>query len=319
MNQQLAAALSKRERNGLLRELYTPEESLIDFCSNDYLGFAKSEEFKQRWAVEVSKPDVAGLGSTGSRLLSGNHAYYQQIEDELSAFYKTEAALLFNSGYTANLSLLSCLPQTNDIVLFDEAIHNSTRTGLQLSRATSHPFQHNSCDELERLLTAFADPTRNVIVAVKSLYSMDGDFVLLRKFTELCRKYPRCYLVVDEAHSTGCYGTEGAGFVDELKLRNEIFCTVHTFGKGMGCHGAVVCGSALLKQYLINYARPLIYSTSLPLSSLAAIRAAHQLSTNANDLRHQLQENIKYFRARIVKTLGHKLKSSTVHQLSRVF
>ena len=313
--EQLEACLNRRTKRGLRRRLHVSDPNWIDFCSNDYLGLAQNCRFHALVSAERENSGIT-MGSTGSRLLTGNHQYHECVEEELKDFYQTEATLLFNSGYMANLGVLSSVPQTHDMILYDAEIHNSTRTGIQLSRADSSSFHHNNVVSLEHLLIQHTCRTRNVFVVVESLYSMDGTQAPLKELVTLCQSYPRTYLIVDEAHSTGCYGHEhGAGLLEELGLAGQVFCSIHTFGKAMGCHGAVVCGSTTLKQYLINYARSLIYSTSLPFHSVAAIRVAHRLvATEGQSWRKQLKANIAYFTQQLKHKTYKVLPSKTAIQ-----
>lgn len=283
LHNRIASKLNLRKQEGTFRSLPSGKEG-IDFWSNDYLGYAQSP-------VTVSSNSG---GSTGSRLISGNLSATEQLEQKLADFFKGETALLFNSGYDANLGLLSSLPQKNDIVLYDEHIHASMRDGIRLSFAKSYGFQHNSLTDLEKKLQI--EPGENGVkfVCIESLYSMGGDFSPLFKIIELCEKYD-AYLILDEAHSGGLFGENGEGFSVALALHHRIFARVYTFGKAFGCHGAVIIGSDLLRQFLINYSRSLIYTTALPETAVEHIQ--ENVFRQDNDaLRRQLFENITYFR-----------------------
>lgn len=240
--------LEERKDKGSLRSL-SLFEGMADFCSNDYLGLAKSDE---RTAVYA--------GSTGSRLISGNSKEATTAEDFLAAFFDSEAALIFNSGYDANVGLFSSVPQKGDTVLYDELIHASVRDGIRLSHAKAYSFRHNDLADLGK---KFRQSTGSVFVAVESLYSMDGDLAPLTELVEWCEQNG-AYLIVDEAHAGGVYGNDGRGLLQELGLQQRCFARLYTFGKAFGTHGAVVCGSAQLKEYLYNFARSFIYSTALP-------------------------------------------------------
>ncbi|CAK9111552.1 8-amino-7-oxononanoate synthase (AONS) (7-keto-8-amino-pelargonic acid synthase) (7-KAP synthase) (KAPA synthase) (8-amino-7-ketopelargonate synthase) [Durusdinium trenchii] len=283
LQQSLEAVVEQRRQRGLLRSLSTRQEQQVDFCSNDYLGFARSEELWQLVDAEIqelrsrsqqgaakilqlvsSKLELGpGLGSTGSRLLSGNSAYCEALEHDLAQFHRAESALIFNSGFDLNMGLFASVPQTGDEVFYDELIHQSVREGFKLSRAKGNvrAFPHN-------------DVRANLIVAVESVYSMDGHLAPLEELCQVAAAWGAS-LIVDEAHGTGAYGEEGRGLVSALGLEAQVFCRVHTFGKALGVHGAVVVGPRVLREYLMNYAWPLVYSTSLPLHSLAAIRCAY--------------------------------------------
>jgi 8-amino-7-oxononanoate synthase len=289
----LTNRLAFREQTGLLRQLRTAD-GLIDFCSNDYLGFARSAELR----AAVHQADEAQIdaftGATGSRLLAGQTHLADAVERELAAFYQTGAALIFNSGYDANIGLLACLAQTGDTLITDELIHASMIDGARLSYATRHRFRHNDLDDLETKLkqSTDKDSAGQVFVAVESVYSMDGDLAPLHDLADLCEKYGAA-LIVDEAHATGVYGP---GLVVTLGLQNRVLARVHTFGKALGVHGAAVVGPTVLRQYLINFARPFVYTTALPPHSLLAIRCAHQHLQANPGAGERLHNRINQFR-----------------------
>jgi 8-amino-7-oxononanoate synthase len=284
----IAEILSKRESKGALRKLYVTDKG-IDFCSNDYLGFARSPLLSSMIDEAMSKLKVTN-GSGGSRLLAGNSKYAEELEDFLAVKHAAPAALVFNSGYDANVGLFSSVPSTGDTIIYDELIHASIHDGIRLSRATSFPFRHNDVAHLEERLQKAKG---NVFVVVESIYSMDGDAAPLENIVELCEKFI-AHCIVDEAHATGVFGL---GKVQELGLQDKVYARVYTFGKAMGCHGAVVLGSALLKQYLVNYARSFIYTTSLPLHSLVSIECAYKLLEKSSEDVKKLHANIKYFKS----------------------
>ena len=292
----LAARLAIRQQSGLLRQLRTAHNS-IDFCSNDYLGFARSPELRTAIQRADANQIVMQTGATGSRLLAGQTELADAVEGELAAFYQTETALIFNSGYDANIGLLTCLPQVGDTLLTDERIHASMIDGARLNRAIRRRFRHNDLADLENQLRSASGPGQ-VFVAVESVYSMDGDVAPLRDLVDSCDHYGAA-LIVDEAHATGVYGANGEGLVVALDLQERVLARVHTFGKSLGVHGAAVVGPAILRDYLINFARPFIYSTALPPHSLLAIRCAHEHLKTHPDARGQLHDRLTYFRKRI--------------------
>lgn len=222
----------------------------------------------------------------------------------------SEAALLFNSGYSANLGVLSSVPQADDVILFDELIHNSCHEGMRLSRAyakgNAHAFKHNDLADLAAKLEeptsrSHAKEGRCVFVVVESLYSMDGDVAPLQAMTELCERHG-AFLIVDEAHGTGVYGPQGSGLVRKLGLDAKpdvVSCRVYTFGKAMGCHGAVVCGSQVLIDYLVNYARSFIYTTAFPFEQLVTVQVAHEFCATADQQRNQVLELVQYFKRQV--------------------
>jgi len=240
----------------------------VDFCSNDYLGIVKNGLIER--ALSGSQYPH---GSTGSRLLTGNYALTEETEEQIARFHEAPAALIFNSGYDANFGLLSCIAQKGDLILYDKLSHASIRDGIRQSFAESFSFAHNDPGSLEEKLQKRKG---SCFVVTESVFSMDGDRAPLREIDGLCEKYD-AHLIVDEAHATGVIGERGAGLVQLENLQHRCFARVHTFGKALGCHGAVVLGSNTLRDYLINFCRPFIYSTSPPPVTVAAIRAAYAI------------------------------------------
>lgn len=257
----------------------------IDFCSNDYLGIVRNKLIRFNHENEV-------YGSTGSRLISGNYSLIEEVEKQLSAFHEAEAALIFNSGYDANTGLLGCVPQRGDTVIYDQLSHASIRDGIRLCMAYSFSFAHNNVDDLERRLQSAKG---NIFVVTESVFSMDGDTAPLKEIIALCQEY-NAHLIIDEAHATGVIGERGEGLVQALGLQQKCFARMHTFGKAVGCHGAVVLGSKQLRDYLINFSRPFIYTTALPSSAAKAIGIAYTLFPSMNAERAQLNNLIKIFK-----------------------
>jgi 8-amino-7-oxononanoate synthase len=272
----LQKALDKRKAEDALRSL-SSKQQLVDFCSNDYLGFARSEELKSR-IVNFETKEETVFGSTGSRLLKGNSVFVEALESEIAAFHHAPAGLIFNSGYDANLGLFSALLQKGDTLLYDELIHASVHDGMRLGKAMCFPFKHNDVEHLEKRL---AGVSGTCYVVVESVYSMDGDFAPLKEIASLCKRY-RANLMVDEAHATGVFGDKGKGRVVELGLTDLVFARVHTFGKALGCHGAIVLGSQVLRMYLINFSRSFIYTTALPVASLISVKCAYDMLSYCN-------------------------------------
>ena len=299
VDQILSERLASHQQRGLLRQLKLAHQK-VDFCSNDYLGFARSPELKRLiHQAHIERVEIHN-GATGSRLLAGHTLLAQELEAELAQFYQTETALIFNSGYDANVGLLACLPRAGDTLLTDELIHASMIDGARLSYATRHRFRHNDVADVEaKLKTARGSLEKGqVFVAVESIYSMDGDMAPLQELVDLCEQYGAA-LLVDEAHATGLYGPNGEGLVVAMGLQDRVMARVHTFGKALGVHGAAVVGSAVLQNYLINFARTFIYTTALPAHSLLAIQCAHQHRNNHPDTQVQLQKQLTYFQQRI--------------------
>jgi 8-amino-7-oxononanoate synthase len=301
----LSQSLQKRQEQNALRKLIV-NDRLIDFCSNDYLGFARSVELKNNVSEEYSTLSNQLNGSTGSRLLAGNSVYAENLEKKIAVFHNAEAGLIYNSGYDANVGLLSAIGQKGDTIIYDELIHASVHDGIKLSAASSFQFKHNDLIHLEDRLKIAQGI---VYVAVESIYSMDGDEALLKEITVLCKKY-NANLIVDEAHATGVTVNNGKGVVQQLNLEKEIFARVHTFGKALGCHGAIVLGSDLLRNFLINFSRSFIYTTALPVKSLVAINQSYQLLQKNIDIIHELNECINFFKIEISKNTNIQLINS---------
>ncbi len=285
IHKRLQQKLEERAAQGNLRVLKTTT-GLIDFCSNDYLGLARSEELRALIKKEEEKYKALPLGATGSRLLSGNHLLFEELESIIAAYHKGEAALLFNSGYTANVGLLSSLPQRGDTVFYDEASHASMKDGLRLSFAKTYSFRHNSVEDLRHKLK---HATGQVYVVVESIYSMDGDKAPLEELAQLCNEHSIA-LIVDEAHAVGLYGEKGEGLTVALGLQEQVFAQIITYGKAMGCHGAAVVGPKVLRDFLINYSRAFIYTTGLPTHALVSLKCAYTLLPNLTPERERAKK-----------------------------
>jgi len=244
--------------------------------------------------------------------LSGNHSLFKSTEDLIATFHNSEAALIFNSGYDANIGFFSSVPQRGDIVLYDELCHASIRDGIKMSNAKGYKFTHNNVEDLEKKLHQFSNNSKSLIdrnrnlqvkneiyIITESVFSMDGDTPDLKTLSHLCNSY-NVHLVVDEAHALGVFGNKGEGLVQELELENKIFARIITFGKGLGCHGAAIICSNDLKNYLINFARSFIYTTALPPHSLATIQAAYNELNISSEKRQTLKSNIAILKNEII-------------------
>jgi 8-amino-7-oxononanoate synthase len=289
VDQKLQDKLNKRKQEGTLRSLSCLSEH-VDFYSNDYLGFSKLPQNTGQQKVSS--------GSTGSRLISGTSNAALEAEVFLAKFFHAASALIFNSGYDANIGFFSAVPQKGDTVFYDEFIHASVRDGVRLSFANSFSFKHNDIVDLEMKLAK----TEGVkYVVIESLYSMDGDFSPLVEIAELCVK-SNTYLIVDEAHSCGVFGSNGRGLVSELGLEKSVFARIVTFGKAYGLHGACVLGEQDLITFLLNFARSFIYTTALPPAVYEDIsrNVSHPL---VNENRLRLNQVITFFRDSIRNVL----------------
>lgn len=296
----LEKRLHKRKEEDSFRKLLSISHG-IDFFSNDYLGFSHSENIADSTG-RIMKEYGALNGSTGSRLLSGNHPLFKKVENQLASFHNSQAALVFNSGYDANLGLFSAVPQKDDIIFYDEFSHASIRDGLKMSLASNYKFQHNDLEDLQQKLKRLTGKNEDseVYIVTESVFSMDGDSPDLLSMLEIAEKY-NANMIVDEAHATGVIGEKGKGLVQELNIESRIFARMHTFGKAMGCHGAVVLGSGSLKDYLVNFSRSLIYTTALSPHSIATISAAYRYLENGQIPLQELKKNIQHFKAGIIK------------------
>ena len=231
----------------------------IDFSSNDYLGYSQ-RPIATDGASELSRSGAA------SRLLRGHHAIWEEVESRLASWHGAEAALVLSSGYAANEGLLSSIVQTGDICFSDQSNHASIIDGLRLSKAERAVFPHNDMEALESLLRqrrAARTANQAWFIVTESLFGMEGDRAPLTDLAALAERYDAS-LIVDEAHATGCFAANGSGLVDSLKLRSRVLATVHTGGKALAVPGAYLAGSALLKQFLVNRCRHLIFTTALP-------------------------------------------------------
>jgi 8-amino-7-oxononanoate synthase len=351
IKERMQDSLQQREIKGTLRRLilYDVDDETttdasssssstsraVDFASNDYLGLAQSQLQRQRVAQAIATgamKKLRCLGATGSRLLSGDSLEFHDLENFLSRIHKSEAALLCNSGYDANLSVVSSLPC--DIIVYDEYIHNSIHMGMRLWKTYGNgerdtdrecwDFRHNNVQDLQRVLCSIrsGDKNRRVVIIVESVYSMDGDVAPLQEILDLALEH-EALVVIDEAHGLGVFGVYGAGVAEECNLQNHpaMAFRVYTFGKAAGCHGAVVICDRLSKNYLINYAYPFIYSTALPSHSLTTIRCAYETMTSVTGvrLRQDLRQNIHWFRNQLIPMLRsfpqvHLLPSTTAIQ-----
>jgi 8-amino-7-oxononanoate synthase len=291
----LGDQLNERRQNGLFRSLNVMDQ-LLDFCSNDYLGLAKNQRLADqiRADFELLKPNFKSInGSTGSRLISGHSFLFEEFEKKCASFHQAEAALLFSSGYDANVGLLSAITQQGQIVFCDQLLHASLIDGLRLGKAERQIFIHNDLQDLENLMSKYPIETPKWIV-IESLYSMDGDVAPLRELVHLKNKY-NAEIILDEAHAGGVYGQAGNGLAVEIGVEKEIFARIITFGKAWGNAGAVILGSQTLIDFLINFARPFIYSTAPSPQHVLSLSTTLDFLKSQHRLRKKLKENIDFF------------------------
>ncbi len=296
MTLHLENRLLKRSKLGNLRTLKITQP-MIDFSSNDYLGLARSPQLAtsvfQEWEVHLGR--LNGLGSTGSRLLTGNSLYAQELEEKIAKFHGYEVGLLFSCGYMANVGLLTAITNQESVIFYDAAVHASTHDGVRLSRAQAFPFRHNNLEHLENRLKS-CPSQGDRFICIESIYSTDGSIAPLTEISQLAREY-QAHLIVDEAHAVGACGPKGRGLVAEHNLMAHVFAQVTTFGKALGTYGAIILCNHTLKQVLINFATSYIYTTALPFQILAAIKCSYDLFPEMDQERDHLQKLIQIFHA----------------------
>ena len=305
--------LEVRKANNALRTL-KKQSQLIDFATNDYLGFSRSKTIFEKTHQLLLDREITNNGATGSRLLSGNHDLYIETEAYILKFHQSENALIFNSGYDANVGFFSSVPQRNDVILYDELSHASIRDGIQMSLAKAYKFKHNDLEDLEKLLQRFQNEFIEIYVVTESVFSMDGDSPNMKKLAQISENY-KALLVVDEAHALGVFGNPetsgGEGLVQGLQLHDKVFARIMTFGKGLGCHGAAILGSNDLKSYLVNFSRSLIYTTALSPHAIATILVAYQELAKSQKAIEIVKENSKYFN----KVIGNSNFESSIKSI----
>ncbi|MCP4050083.1 MAG: 8-amino-7-oxononanoate synthase [bacterium] len=280
---------------------------LWDFSSNDYLGFATEPGLKQSAAKIIQE---YGMGSTGSRLLSGNHLLFHKLEEKTARLVKKESSLIFNSGYHANTGIINSLLNRKDVVFADRLIHASLIDGIKLSGAKLFRYRHNDMNHLEILLKKHRTEFNNAMIVSESIFSMDGDAASLQDIVFFKKKY-NCLILIDEAHAFGVFGNNGAGLVESEGLSDKVDILVATFGKALGGYGAYAACSKKIKQVLINKSRSFIYSTAVPPAVIAWNTAALDLLQDSGR-RDTLIKNSKYFRSLLQKS---NITSSSCSQI----
>jgi 8-amino-7-oxononanoate synthase len=290
----LRAELDRLEARHELRHLGRMDG--FNLCSNDYLGLSTDPRLAQAAmaALEAGTP----VASTGSRLLSGNAAEWEELESAFARFIGTEAALFFSSGYAANLGLLTAILRPDDVVFSDQSNHASLIDGIRLSRARKVIFPHLDLDYLEDALRRDGNSSGRKFIVVESLFSMEGDRAPVPELISLAGRFG-AELIVDEAHATGVYGPRGRGLVAAANGNAQVFASVHPCGKALASAGALVCGSHTLRQFLVNRARTFIYSTALPPYFAAQISKALEIVAEADSERRRLESLAGFLRGRL--------------------
>jgi 8-amino-7-oxononanoate synthase len=309
--------LQERLNNGLFRTLnpaqfrqkgkiYIQDREYVDFSSNDYLGLSCHSRLKEAAKNAIDKFSTSACAS---RLLSGDLKLHHQLEERIASFKGKESALVFNSGYQANLGIISSLCRKGDVIFCDRASHASIIDGIILSGARFFRFSHNDTGHLEFLLKKERDKFKEALIITETVFSMDGDRAPLQEIVTLKDKY-RCLLMVDEAHATGIFGKNGAGIIEEEGLNREIELIMGTFSKALGSFGAYLACSRKVRDYLINSCRGFIYSTAPAPSVIAASIAALELIKEEPFRRKILLENADYFRDKL-KMQGFQTRGSS--------
>jgi len=277
--------------------IHFKDGELFDFCSNDYLGLAGHPRLAEAAQKATEK---LGAGSSASRLLSGDLEIHHQLEDKTARLKGKESAVIFNSGYQANVGIISCLCRASDAVFSDRLNHASIVDGIRLSGAKLFRFHHNDVEHLESLLEEKSGSFNETFIITETVFSMDGDIAKLGRMVELKERFG-CKMIVDEAHATGIFGKDGSGMVSQEGLTDRIDFIMGTFSKALGSFGAYVACSERMAEFLINSCRSFIYSTALPPAVVAANLAALELLEAEPFRRKVLLENAEYFRGELGK------------------
>ena len=267
-------------------------ERLINFASNDYLGLATDIRLKQAVIEAIER---YGNGSTGSRLLSGHRTLHDDLERAIASLKQTPKALVFSSGYLANLGTISALMGKKDLILGDEYNHSSLKNGAKLSQAHTVEYQHINCEDLVDRLTKVRSHFRHCLIITDSVFSMDGDIAPLPLLLDIAQKFD-CWLMVDEAHGTGVIGKHGAGCVEHFELKSERIIQIGTLSKAVGSLGGYVAGSEVLIDFLRNRCPTWIYTTALSIADTAAALTGVNIIRTEAHRRHNLWTNINFLK-----------------------
>jgi len=297
----LRLSLDQRKVDGLLRQrrlLDSPQaehivannQHFLSFCSNDYLGLANHPDLI---ATMQSAAQASGVGSGASNLITGHHRFHDNLEKQLAKFVRMPAALLFSTGYMANIGVISALMGRNDAVFADKLNHACLNDGAFLSRAAFHRFPHNDVTALEALLKT--STAKHKLIAADAVFSMDGDMAPLPEYLSLCEKYD-AYLYVDDAHGFGVLGEHGQGTLNHFKLKSPRIIMMATLGKAAGVAGAFVAGEQVVIDYLIQKANSYVYSTPAPPALSATLSASVNLIEQGDHLRSHLRTLIAYLK-----------------------
>ncbi|KAH9814377.1 pyridoxal phosphate-dependent transferase [Melampsora americana] len=329
LNQRIQNSLNNRIEKSSLRTLdtLTQDPSILDFSSNDYLSFSKSDQLNHSFQINLKNSNHSAYGPSSSRLLDGNTSLHLNLESQLRLFFKGNSALIFNSGYDANLSIWSTIGSLNDYILFDEFLHASFHDGIKLSKTKVQnriKFKHNDLSDFKHQLFKLFNQDENLrngrlnlFIGIESLYSMNGDLCPIQDFIQIIEEFNQkdnIHLIIDEAHSTGLYGQSGQGLTLSLNLHHHFLIRLYTFGKAGACSGAVVITSSLIRNYLINYSRPLIYSSTLPHMNIIAIQTVlhHFQSDHHRKAVLQLKNLSSYLKTQLETLINSNQSSSSM-------
>lgn len=300
----LQLALDQRKADGLLRQrrlLDSPQaehivannKHFLSFCSNDYLGLANHPKLI---AAMQQAAQESGVGSGASNLITGHHRYHDELEKQLAKFVELPAALLFSTGYMANIGVIGALMGRNDAVFADKLNHACLNDGAYFSHAEFHRFPHNDVDALEKLLKA--STAKHKLIAADAVFSMDGDIAPIPEYLALCEKYD-AYLYMDDAHGFGVLGEHGKGSLSHFKIKSPRIIMMATLGKAAGVAGAFVAGEQVVIDYLIQKAKSYVYSTPAPPALSATLAESVRLIEQGDDLRAHLRMLINYFKSNL--------------------
>lgn len=315
----LQQELDKRKADGLLRQrrlldspqaehIVANDKHFLSFCSNDYLGLANRPELIA--AMQKAAGD-SGVGSGASNLITGHHRYHDELEKRLANFVEMPAALLFSTGYMANIGVIGALMGRHDAIFADKLNHACLNEGAYLSRAAFHRFPHNDVAALEKLLKE--STAKHKLIAADAVFSMDGDIAPLAEYLALCEKYD-AYLYIDDAHGFGVLGEHGKGSLSHLKLKSSRIIMMATLGKAAGVAGAFVAGEKVVIEYLIQKANSYVYSTPAPPALSATLSESVRLIEQGDDLREHLQSLITYLKANLKTAKWQLMPSDTAVQ-----
>lgn len=315
----LQKELEQRKANGLLRQrrlldspqaehIVANQKPYLSFCSNDYLGLANRPELIA--AMQKAAGD-SGVGSGASNLITGHHRYHDSLEKQLAKFVDLPAALLFSTGYMANIGVIGALMGRDDAVFADKLNHACLNDGAYFSYADFHRYPHNDVAALEKLLQA--SQAKHKLIAADAVFSMDGDIAPIPEYLALCEKYD-AYLYLDDAHGFGVLGEHGQGSLNHFNIKSPRIIVMATLGKAAGVAGAFVAGEQVVIDYLIQKAKSYVYSTPAPPALSATLSASVQLIEQGDDLRANLKALIAYLKANLKLKKWKLLESDTAIQ-----